>query len=65
MTINNTPGRTADHIRKIVNKVIKLYGQRGFFINLIIIETDFNKVLEKLGKLEINISSAREQMGEL
>ena len=45
--------------------MIKLYERGGFIIRVILTEMEFEKVSDKLGKLEANIVAIQEYLGKL
>ena len=50
VTVNHIPSHTADQLSRSFNKVIKLYGQRGFVMSMILMDMDLDKVEDELGK---------------
>ena len=55
VTVNHIPSQTSDHLSKILNKVINLYGRGGFIICVILIDLEFENVAEILGNFEVKI----------
>ena len=51
ITIEYIPSWTIYQISKSLNKVIKVYGRGGFVIRVIMKDTEFKKVIDKLGKV--------------
>ena len=45
--------------------MIKLYERGGFIIRVILTEMEFEKVSDKLGKVEVNIGAVQEYLGKL
>ena len=60
VTVDHTPSRTANQKSKSLNKFIKLYGRVGFIIHAILMDIEFERLDELLGKCLVNISSAIE-----
>ena len=58
-TVEHIQSQTPEKIRKVSNKVIRLYGRYGFIINAILINTKFEKVNEILGNVKFKITASR------
>ena len=66
LKVKHTPSQTVYQLSKSLNKVIKLFGQGGFVIRVILMDMESKNVVEKLGGgVELNIVAAREHMGEV
>ena len=55
LTVKHIPSRMAYHIIQNLNKAIKLYGQGGFLIHVILRDTYLENTEDKLVHLEMNI----------
>ena len=64
-TVENIPIRTAGHLTKGLNKVIKLCGRGGLIIHTIFMDMNFEKMADMLVKIEARITAAREHVGEV
>ena len=58
MTVDKIPIQTTGKLSIGLNKVIKLYGIGGFIIGIIIMDMEFDKVADKLVKVEVKIIAA-------
>ena len=43
---------------------MKLFAKNGFVVNVVMMDTEFEKVSNKIGNTEANTTAAREQVGE-
>ena len=65
MTVYNIPSWTTDQFSNILITVIKLYLQNDSVIRVILMDIEIDKVANKLGKVEVNISVTEEHFGEV
>ena len=55
MNVNHILSWKAVHISKNLNKSIKLYRIRGYIMCAILIEAEFKKMVNKLGKVAVKL----------
>ena len=65
MNINNILRWTEVHLSKNLNTSIKLYRIRCYIMCAILIEVDFEKMVNKLEKVEVKIDEKREHIREV
>ena len=65
MTVYNIPSWTTDQFSNSLITVIKLYLQNDSVIRVILMDIEIDKVANKLGKVEVNISVTQEHLGEV
>eukprot|EP00957_Ditylum_brightwellii_P085801 6526689-Ditylum_brightwellii.AAC.1 len=63
-TAEHIPSRTAKQLAKSLMKVVKLYALGGFIIRTVIMDREFEKIKPEV-ELNVNISAAREHVGEI
>ena len=63
-TVEHVPSRTAKQLAKSLMKIVKLYTLSGFGIRTVIIDGEFEKIKPEV-ELDVNISTAREHVGEI
>ena len=63
--VEHTPSQTPEQLSKSSNKVIKLYGRGCLIIRVLLMDMEFEKVVEIMGNVELNIAEERELMGEV
>ena len=64
-TAEHVPSRTAKQLAKSLMKVVKLYAMGGFVVRNVLMDGEFEKIKPEVTLLEINISAAREHVGEI
>ena len=64
-TVEYLLSRTAVQLRNYLAKVIKLYAREGFSVQTILMDQEFDKVIDQLPEVEINTSAAREHIGKI
>ena len=55
----------AKQIGSSITKVVNLYARGGFVINIVLMDQEFDKIVDEVSKLEINTAAARENVGEI
>ena len=65
VTVDHIRSQKDNQISKSLNKAMNLYGRGGLIIHVILMNMEFKKVAEILGNVEVNISEAREHVGEV
>ena len=63
VTVENVPTRTAVQLDKYLMNIVKLYARGGFLIRLVLMDTEFEKIKDKVGLVEVNTTAAREHVG--
>ena len=63
LTVEHTPSRTAKQLGSSITKVVNLYAWGGFVINTVLMDQEFDKIVDEVPKLEINTTVAREHVG--
>ena len=56
------PTRTAQQLAKSLMKVVLMYGRGGFVVNLALIDTEFVKIKDLCGLVEVNTTAAQEHV---
>ena len=64
-TAKHVPSRTAKQLAKSLMKIVKLYAVGGFVVRNVIMDGEFEKVKPEVELIDINISAAREHVGEI
>ena len=57
--------RTARQLAKSLMKVVKVYALRGFVVQNVLMEGEFEKIKPEMCMVNINISAAREHVGKI
>ena len=65
ITVEHVPTRTRAQLAKSLMNIVKLYARGGFVIHLVLMDTEFEKIKDKVGLVEVNITAAREHVGEI
>ena len=63
-TVELLPSRTAPQLGSSLMKVVKLYALRGFVVNMIMLDMEFESVKDHV-LVEVNTTAAREHVGEI
>ena len=63
LTVEHTPSRTAKQLGSSITKVVNFYAWGGFVINTVLMDQEFDKIVDEVTKLEINTTIAREYVG--
>ena len=63
-TAEHVPSRTAKQLAKSLMKIVKLYALGGFVVRTVLMDGEFEKIKPEV-ELDINISPAREHVGEI
>ena len=61
--MEHTPSRTAKQLGSSITKVVNLYARGGFVTNTVLMDQEFDKIVDEVPKLEINTTIAREYVG--
>ena len=64
-TAEHVPSRTAKQLYKSLIKIVKLYAMGGFIVRNVLMDGEFEKVKPEVEIIDINISAAREHVGEI
>ena len=64
-TVEFLPGRTAEQLSSHLTMVVKLYARGDFSIRNNLMNQEFDKVVENMPKIKVNIAAAQEQVGEI
>ena len=64
-TVEHLSSRSAKQLSSSLNKVIQYYKRANFIVNVILMDQEFDKVVDELPMVEINTSAAREHVGEI
>ena len=63
-TAEYIPTWTAMQLSSGLNKIVKLYGRNVFFVNVVMMDMEFEKVSDKIVNTEVNTTADREHVGE-
>ena len=63
--MEHIPSRTANQLGSSLIKIVNFYTRRGFFVNVILMDQEFDKIVDEVPKLEINTTAAREHVGDI
>ena len=63
--MEHTPSCTAKQLGSSITKVVNFYARGGFVINIVLMDQDFDKIVDDVPKLKINTTAAREHVGEI
>ena len=63
-TAEHVPSWTAKQLAKSLMKIVKLYALGGFVVPTVIMDGEFEKIKPEV-ELDVNISAAREHVGEI
>ena len=63
-TAEHVPSWTAKQVAKYLKKIVKLYTFSGFGVRTVLMDREFEKIKPEV-ELDINISAAREHVGEI
>ena len=63
-TSEHVPSWTAKQLAKSLMKIVKLYALGGFVIRTVIMDGEFKKIKPEV-ELDVNITAAREHVGEI
>ena len=64
-TVEHIQSQTAMLLSNTLTKVMRLYAQGGFVVNLIMMDGEFAKLESSFDLVEINTTAAREHVGEI
>ena len=64
-TIEHDPSHTAKQLSSSLNEMVHLHARGGFTIHIILMDMKFEKVKDKLGKVQVNAMTAHEHVGEI
>ena len=64
-TAEHVPSHTAKKLAKSLIKIVKLYAFGGFVVPNVLMDGEFEKVKPEVELIDINISAAREHVGEI
>ena len=62
-TAEYIPTRTDAHLSSSLKKIVQIYEKNGFYVNVVMMDMEFEKVADKIGNTEVNTTSAREHVG--
>ena len=65
LTVEHIPSHTAKQLGSSITKVVHLYAQGSFVVNTVLIDQEFDKIVNEVPKLEVNTTAAREHVGEI
>ena len=65
MTAEFVPKRKAGQLAKHLRKVLQLFVQGGFIVDVCHMDQEFIKVRDFVGTLEVNTTAAREHVGQI
>ena len=61
-TVEHTPSRKASALADSLKKIIKIYGRGGFMVNLILMDQEFDKIVDRMDMAIVNTTAAREHV---
>ena len=64
-TAEHVPSCTAKQLAKSLMKVVKVYAAGGFVVRNVLMDREFEKIKPEMTMVNINISAAREHVGEI
>ena len=64
-TAEHVPSCTAKQLAKSLMKVVKVYALGGFVVRNVLMDGEFEKIKPEMTMVNINISAAREHVGEI
>ena len=56
---------TAAQLSSSIKKIVNLYARAGFVVNAILMDQEFDKIVDQVPLLEVNTTAAREHVGEI
>ena len=56
---------TAAQLSSSIKKIVNLYARAGFVVNAILMDQEFDKIVDSVPLLEVNTTAAREHVGEI
>ena len=65
VTIEYLPSRTAKRLALTLERVIKVYKREGFIVQTMMMDMEFEKLVDLLPNVTINTTAAREHVGEI
>ena len=65
VTIEYLPSRTAKRLALTLERVIKVYIRGGFIVQTMMMDMEFEKLVDLLPNVTINTTAAREHVGEI
>ncbi len=63
--VKHIPLRTASQLSNSIMKIVKLYARTRFIIRLVMMDQEFDKVKNIVNMVKINMTAAREHVGEI
>ncbi|KAL7532846.1 hypothetical protein ACHAWF_004258 [Thalassiosira exigua] len=64
-TAEHCPNRRASDLSSAISKVVNLYARGGFTVRAVLMDMEFDKLVDKVPLLEINTTAAREHVGDI
>lgn len=61
-TVEHAPSRKASALADSLKKIIKTYGRGGFMVNLILMDQEFDNIVDRIDTGIVNTTAAREHV---
>ena len=61
-TVEHVPSRKASALADSLKKIIKKYGKGGFMVNFILMDQEFDKIVDQMEMGIVNTTAAREHV---
>ena len=65
ITVEGVPTRTALELSKSLNKIVNVYAREGFTVKVALMDTEFDKIKDKMKTVTINAAAPREHVPEI
>ena len=65
LTAEYIPARTAGQLSSSVKKIVNLYARAGFTVDVVLMDQEFDKIVDEILLAEVNTTAAREHVAEI
>ena len=63
--MEHIPSRTAKQLGNLLTKIVYLYSRGDFVVNVVLMDQEFDKIVDEVTNLDINTTAAREHVREI
>ena len=63
--MEHIPSHTAKQLGNSLTKIVNFYSRGGFVVNVVLMDQEFEKIVDEVLKIEINTTASCEHVGEI